>query len=188
MAGRHLPRIATPGRTSFKGPIRQGLNTGIPDTISIGETILSQRADISAAETSATTVFVLPSDNEGGAVRSDIISIDVMVDVIFEDSAQAVIEFALLSAGGTSLGEVRVSVRSCGAEHRRSGLGSGYISRYGSRLPAFAVRATLGGSHAHSRGSIVRRFGGSERDHGDPNEPVSGSIQRRVWRVCHRGR
>tara|TARA_R110000822_G_scaffold49674_11_gene130105 strand:- start:2075 stop:2551 length:477 start_codon:yes stop_codon:yes gene_type:complete len=109
MAGRHLPRIATPGRTSFKGPIRQGLNTGIPDTISIGETILSQRADISAAETSATTVFVLPSDNEGGAVRSDIISIDVMVDVIFEDSAQAVIEFALLSAGGTSLGEVRVS-------------------------------------------------------------------------------
>jgi len=109
MAGRHLPRLDTPGRTSFKGPIRQGLNTGRPDTITIGETVLTQRADISAAETSATTVFVLPSDNEGGPVRSDIIEIEVLVDVVFDNSAQALLQFVKGSAGGTEIGEVRLS-------------------------------------------------------------------------------
>lgn len=109
MAGRHIPRPFTPGRSSSKGPLRVGRDTGIPDTYSIGETVMTQRAEISAAETSATTVFVLPSDNEGGAVRSDIIEIQVLVDVIFEDSAQAVVEFNLASAAGTALGQVRLS-------------------------------------------------------------------------------
>ncbi len=110
MAGRYLPRIGNfPGRNTFKGAVRQGHNTGVPDTISVGEATFTQRAEISASETSATTVFVLPSDNEGGAVRSDLLKIDVLVDVIFEASADGTIEFTLGSAAGTKLGEVHVS-------------------------------------------------------------------------------
>ena len=109
MAGRHLPRLNTPGRSTFKGAIRHGIDTGIPDTITIGEAIITQRADLSAAETSATTVFVLPSDNEGGAVRSDLIEITVLVDVVFDNSAQALLQLTHQSAAGTSLGEVRLS-------------------------------------------------------------------------------
>jgi hypothetical protein len=102
--GRHLPRsgLTTPGRTSFKGPVRQGEDTGIPGTVTLGEAVFTQRAEISAAETSATTVFVLPSDHQGGAVRSDIISIEVLTDVIWETSASAVLELTLGSAAGTA--------------------------------------------------------------------------------------
>lgn len=109
MAGRHLPRLNTPGRSTFKGAVRQGLDTGVPDTISIGEAVFTQRAELSAAETSATTVFVLPSDNEGGGMASDIIEIKALVDVAFDNSAQALLQLTYGSAAGTALGEVRLS-------------------------------------------------------------------------------
>lgn len=110
MAGRHLPRVGNfPGRTSFKGAVRMGKDSGIPDNITIGEAVFTQRADLSAAETSATTVFVLPSDHEGGIIRSDVIDIRVVVSKVFEDSAQPIVQFHLGSAAGTNIGEVRVS-------------------------------------------------------------------------------
>jgi hypothetical protein len=137
--GRHLPRsgLTTPGRTSFKGPVRQGEDTGIPGTVTLGEAVFTQRAEISAAETSATTVFVLPSDHQGGAVRSDIISIEVLTDVIWETSASAVLELTLGSAAGTAIREIGLSAA-----------GQVTLTPSGSADVAWAVGGSAGGGLA----------------------------------------
>jgi len=97
------------GKTSFRQPIRHGIDTGVPSTSTLGYAVITQLAEISAGDNSFRQVFNLPGDTEGGPVTVDILGIDIVVKDVFEASAAAVMEFSLGSAAGVDLGDVRVS-------------------------------------------------------------------------------
>jgi len=97
------------GQSSFRQAIRHGQDNGQALGSTIGNAVITQRAAVSAGDTTPRHIFRLPGDTEGGTVANDIMSIDVIVKDIFEASAAATVHFTYGSAAGTELGVVRVS-------------------------------------------------------------------------------
>lgn len=89
------------GATTVSGPIRTGRDPGYSDGNTIGRVMLNQTADVSAAETSAATKFVLPAN-------SSVVEFVIDVTTVFEASAAAVMEFGV-SGDPNYFGQISVS-------------------------------------------------------------------------------
>jgi hypothetical protein len=60
------------GKSSFRQPIRHGIDTGIAATTAIGNAPVVQKAGVSAGFSSSVQVARTPPNSEGGTVTTDI--------------------------------------------------------------------------------------------------------------------
>lgn len=90
-------------RTTFSGPVRTGLNTGIPKTSTIGTVIAAQRVTVDSSNSAgAPATMLLPSG-------SDVIDYLVDVETPFAAGAMVTAQEFSITHGGTLVTNVVVS-------------------------------------------------------------------------------
>lgn len=60
------------GKSSFRQPIRHGIDTGVAATTAIGNAPVVQKAGVSAGFSSSVQISRMPPNSEGGTVTADI--------------------------------------------------------------------------------------------------------------------